>query len=811
MTSFRRTNAQNQTAFRLAALENGWTPIPNVDKRTFYEGWTKIKITPALIEKWERGLGYMGTGLRVENGMCALDVDIDDPEIVDVIWQRSLKLFPDLREGLVRYGSGAKEMWVMRVDEQFSVIASTKHVKPGEDPEGEKVPGYRFESFGGGHARQIGAFGAHTMMADNSGFKIEYVWADELTPADVRLDSLPIIPKAVVLRMAEMAQEEMEKRGWPRVLRSKGGEISSSDRYDLTDDMIFHCLDGESRRLDELADYARTDNNARCSASWTGDRTMVNRTRCLIGVDHKDVPSVLETADYTRHLPASAADDAKPTGEKMAELGEKMKARGYEFDAETYFDAPSGFRAIVDRLHNEWAWCGSRAQQCLPIHRGEELAQGTQNLRMTFAPHTYVREGPRGGVTKVNPVDAWINSLDREDVDGYRFLPDQPPGIYTTTGIRAINSYRAPDHVDVPDDAVRRGHVALWEDFMTHLLPREEEREWFLDSLAHKKQNLTTPGVATVMVARNFGVGRGTLFEIIENIFGKRYVNNVPADHLMGSDGQATYTDWLANALFVTCDEVLPDGDDGANVAWRRRKAYERLKERVDPKPREMLIVRKGLPNYQDMVYATFILATQYENAMPFHEGDRRFVVLTNNATPLAQSHRLMARMNAVRNPTMDPQFTAAVARWLDLRDVSHHNAHVAPFFEGKAKMLEANVTELEDVMEDMLEGMPHDWCTLDTAMDRVEKMLIQSNKKDTYPKWRTICADILKHRWLFHGRFYVDEGLAKKGRIFLRMRGVDFPSDMEERAAQYRDQLAFDVGPSAKLRALRAGLREVK
>ena len=41
------------TAARKAMLRNGFTPLPNVDKQCFLNGWSTIAVTDAVIDSWE--------------------------------------------------------------------------------------------------------------------------------------------------------------------------------------------------------------------------------------------------------------------------------------------------------------------------------------------------------------------------------------------------------------------------------------------------------------------------------------------------------------------------------------------------------------------------------------------------------------------------------------------------------------------------------------------------------------------------------------------------------------------------------------
>ena len=815
MTDFTRENAAIQTAIRHDLLRNGYTPLPNIDKACRLRGWNTVQPTHELIDQWARKQVCQATGIRVENGLGVIDVDIDDADLVEEVWRRAYAKYAQLGEALIRYGKGHKEAWFVRVDEPFSAILSASYAAPGDDPEGEDVTAHRLEAFGGGHARQFGAFGAHTMREDREGFAVEYVWADDESPVDVPLASLPLLTKTAVLDIARIAGDVLEEaEGWSRVPRSRTGDVEASTSYDLTDDMIFNCLDGVPRHLGELRDYAETSRNPRCSASWMPDgRGLTNRTRCLIHVDHDGAVSVFETATFTRHFAMADADSARPLGDKMTDLGARLAAAGYEFDDENYGDAPARFRDKVAELVDQWAWCGSRSAQCLPIYGQEEQGMSLSNLRMTMIRHGYERVGPKGGTTKISPAEVWLNDPCREDVIGYRYMPDKPPGVYAVEGGRAINSFRSKVHPVIRDERVIARHTRLWNDLLDHLLPDAEERVWFMDWLAFKRQHPGTPGVAVLMVAAGvFGVGRGTLFDFIGGIFGQQHVVNISANALMGVGSQSQYTDWMANNLFVTVEEILPEGDEGAPATWRRKKAYEMIKERVDTKPRMIQVVRKTLPNYSDWTYASYLMATNHDNALPIPDGDRRVSVLTNRTLPIAQNPDLYARVNAVRNPEPDPEFLAVVDQLLTARDVSAFNPHVAPSFEGKARMLDANANELDDALDDVINTLPHDWVTRDAYLLRAERLVMARDLADTYPTWRRSATDRLASRWSYLGRLMVTP--SRKAHVYART--AEAARDIRNRSMESREaDLAVmeraDAPASARLMALRSGLTVAK
>src|SRR6478609_6726907 len=95
------------TALRLRLLENGYTPLPNRNKVCRQWNWPRLKVDKAMILSWHgsRSLRRQATGLRVENGLCVLDVDSTDPKLCDGCRADLARLNPKVAaEALERHG-----------------------------------------------------------------------------------------------------------------------------------------------------------------------------------------------------------------------------------------------------------------------------------------------------------------------------------------------------------------------------------------------------------------------------------------------------------------------------------------------------------------------------------------------------------------------------------------------------------------------------------------------------------------------------------------------------------------------------------
>ena len=166
-------------------------------------------------------------------------------------------------------------------------------------------------------------------------------------------------------------------------------------------------------------------------------------------------------------------------------------------------------------------------------------------------PYTIVEEGPRGGLKKTSVVDVWMTHPLRAHIDAVQTRPDQPRPTFTEDGLTVYNRYWPPAH------PTSGGEIAtVRRPSSRGLFPDAAEREWFWHWLAHKARRPWVPMVAVIMVAEEFGSGRGTLFDILELLFGEDYVVPCTFGELTGKSAAARFNDRLANALIATVNEA---------------------------------------------------------------------------------------------------------------------------------------------------------------------------------------------------------------------------------------------------------------
>jgi len=212
--------------------------------------------------------------------------------------------------------------------------------------------------------------------------------------------------------------------------------------------------------------------------------------------------------------------------------------------------------------------------------------------------------------------------------------------------------------------------------------------------------------VAVIMVAEEFGTGRGTLFDILGLLFGKTYVVPCSFDELTGKSATARFNARLADALFAVVNEAV--AEDGHQQA-QRRYHYDQLKNVVDPSPTERRrFEAKGQHAYAQTSAASTLIATQHRDVIKLPWNDRRFEVLTCGCKmTAAETTDIRAWMADPKNiGAFQRALLASPAAPLDVFDPYGR----PPPFAGRLEMIGMAKSRVEDAYEaaiDALKGFP--------------------------------------------------------------------------------------------------------
>ena len=325
-----------QTAIRHKLLENGYVPLPNIDKRCFLKRWSDVEVDHDVITDWADRRSYVATGVRMEGALIALDFDIDDDAMLDRVWDAIAahdERLADLMDQMpTRRGKGAKLCLFCRLDTgKIDKLWSKAFYSPAEIEAAGDAGGaglHRLEVFSGQtRGRQVGVYGAHT-VADHEVVR-EYSWEDGRGLADVALVDLPALRRKDVFDIVDIVSRELARAEWVYEVSSRSGKITEIRSYTLSPDMQFVTNDGDVLDMEALEALAGGSMSAggaglRVSLSFTEGPSALNTTRGLVSLNPGDGRvQVWDSATDTLYRPADL--DMKMLA---VDLGARLRARG---------------------------------------------------------------------------------------------------------------------------------------------------------------------------------------------------------------------------------------------------------------------------------------------------------------------------------------------------------------------------------------------------------------------------------------------------------------------------------------------------
>jgi hypothetical protein len=313
----RQERVAEQTEIRHKLLENGYVPLANVDKRCMLKGWPTLDVDHDTIDDWADRRGLRGTGVRMEGDLVALDFDIDDDDMLDRIWdaveKKDAALYKKLESLPLRAGKGAKVCLFGRLETgKIDKLWSKAFYRPDERATNGGL--HRLEVFtgsGAGGARQVGVYGAHTVV--DGEVAVAYRWAGSRGLLEVPLAELPSLLRKDVFALVDIVSKALFDAGWDYEVSAKHGKITEQRSYTLLPDMRFEVNTGETLHIEALESIAGGE-GVRVSMSFV-EAGAVNRSRGLVGLNPADDRvQIYDTATATLYRPADLDMAAKIGG-----------------------------------------------------------------------------------------------------------------------------------------------------------------------------------------------------------------------------------------------------------------------------------------------------------------------------------------------------------------------------------------------------------------------------------------------------------------------------------------------------------------
>lgn len=641
-------------------IDNGYNIVPILPgkKAPGFDGWQKVRASKSTLRDWSNS-EYSTSGIGIHTRHTpAIDIDVRDDDIAQLMEQW---VIDNISAAPTRIGLAPKRLMVFRTDEPFRKMSSAKY----EDEWGDQ---HQIEILGDG--QQFVAYHIHPDTHK------PYEWVTDANPLNTAADSLPVLTTDDCRALIDYFDEIAVEQGWvkKRKAREAAKAIDADNPFaedtspvDLPDDEIrnrlmlvpnpddhdiwcqvgmalYHQYDGEALGLQFWHEWSETAHNY--------DEEALNRRWESFGIDGKqrapttaryilklakeaianttaelaeslrdmflsakDVADWMKAADETKHSEidaitrASLATVAKETRERISggkiPLGEIKKALSY---------TPAR-NAKVPGWCRPWVYDISDDRF---FNTAFKLSSTTQGFNAMYDRESVTKADILDGKTSPSQSasELALNVHKIPTIAGRRYEPGQDAIFITPEGTFA-NTYReheipAEPEAIYPRDVANINRIKV---HIKHLLPDPKEARLFLDCLSWIVQNPGDHLNFAILLQGVEGDGKSFFAMLMRSVMGVSNVKMINAQSLEGN-----FTDWAVGQCLTCIEEVR---------LIKHTNKYEII-NRVKPMITNPIIEvhPKGKPQYNAKNTTSYMLFTNFKDALPLDDDGRRYLVL---------------------------------------------------------------------------------------------------------------------------------------------------------------------------------------
>lgn len=724
--------------------QRGYDITPLHGKRPVIDDWAAIDANDALIETWLHQHAHANVGIQTRH-TPAVDIDIYD---ADAAAEMEAWCLDNLSaDALVRVGQAPKRLLLFRTDAPFKKM-KVKFV------DGDAVE-HAIEVLGAG--QQFVAFGVHPVT------KRPFEWTTVETPLDVAVDDLPTLSRDDATRMLEAFIAMAQRRGWTR----KGGKgvaraASSSDEDDeallgiagRADDLDDEDIRDALSLVDDVDDYDRWltvgmalhhqyaggDTGLELWHEWSEQGAsydadvLVSKWEGFSVVRSGGTPTTIATV--LKWAKDGAKQKSKDEFERVKAMIDACSDPDELFDDITrkiaaFATLPHHIETAANLLQRRMSELTgvkmpiSEIRKALMKKRGSRLASegapewvsefvwlesddcffsladfktvSIRSYNARYDRHLLTPEDKAMGVAvpATRATDAALTTYTMPHVDGKIYLPGADRVVQLTEGDTRVNIY---DDRDVPKmrkaktDEEKAALAAVQRHFET-LFPDERERNLVISYLAYQVQQPSERVNWAMLIQGVEGAGKTWMQNLMASVLGPKNVGPVNPSSLF-----APFNGWAEGRKMIFVEEIRLRGQD-------RFEVLEKIKTNITNDVIE--ITRKGRDPYSSPNVASYVMFTNYQDALSLSDNDRRYMILRT----ALQSKRQLQDLRR-RCPTHFADIFRAVGehggvlrgwlmRWQLSADFLPKGD--APVTFGKEAMRSINLTDEQDTLIDML------------------------------------------------------------------------------------------------------------
>lgn len=731
-TGNRGTLAQFGVPLSKAGYEVIW--IPKGRKGPVYDNWETLPTNEAIVTGWAtNGRADANVGVRTKF-TPAVDIDILDAAMAKQLHAWCLK---NIGPAPSRIGRAPKVLLVYATDAPFK-----KRNLQFQLPDGSKQ---KIEVLGEG--QQFVAYGLHPDTGKH------YVWTSKLGLSDIETYELTVLTPEHIDALFDEAEKLARAKGW-KVLQRTGHVAQSEDddelgleNYQPTGTFTEQELTEALAYLDPDAGYDRWLQVGQAlhhqfEGAEEGFNLWDKWSERSLEYDYDELRAKWESFSDIRSGKVITAKSiihwAKEAKQKVAgdifdsvladieacetvvdltgpllmrSIGkridatlvdtviEKIKARARILGSKLSTPVLRKTLKIAMRQDRSKAlppWCASYVYVVQDDKFYDQVKHQRLSDRAFNALHN--RRIQQVGEEAPNATRFVLDTLELPVVDTYTYLPGHLP-IVDIDGSTAVNVYNDAGVPAVPSllSDEEEHAVALVKAHFEMLFPNQRERELLLSYLAYTVQHLDRRVTWAPLIYGGEGAGKTFFFELMRNVLGSSNAMPVSAKQL-----QQQFTGWAEGNRMVVFEEIRLTGHNRFDV-------LESLKPLLTN--RTVDVRRMHTDTYSVINVTNYLLFTNYEDALPISNGDRRYFIL---ATSLISKDEIRA-FNAANPKYFTCLFSAidrcpgAILGWLQempLHPEFHPNGN-APETESKDIMRESSQDDEYDDLEALIERAP--------------------------------------------------------------------------------------------------------
>lgn len=643
-------------------IDNGYNIIPIVPgkKSPMDDGWSKIKSTPKVLAEWvSGGQAAFGVGIQTKH-TPAIDLDITDTDVV-----KAMRDFIESEIGFapIRVGRAPRQLLLFRCDEPFRKMKTGKY----EDEWGDK---HEVEILADG--QQFVAYGMHPDIQK------EFEWITKDQPTNIHIDDLPVLTAEDCKRVLDKFRELATAAGWKKVTTGLSGGVrapniddddpfadvesvvdisndelrerlmlmQNADDYDTWIQVgmaLHHQFGGGEEGLKMWHEWSEVADNYDHDAlekHWksleiAGKKRAPITARFILKKSKDDsldaaINLVNDLRDELR-----AATDIKVWREvcnkvKRAEIDSISRAQIAEV-AKKMHQAITGEKVSIVEIRRAVAyempanvktpeWCKNWVFDAATdrfFHLTTKITMSVQGFNAVYSRKAMTQKDIAEGRSNPSstPADLALNLYQVREIYGTEYAPTQET-LFNKNGLRVGNTYPDYQVPKTPDELTPKDKraIRIVKAHAAHLIEDEEEQALFIDWLAYIVQN---PGklVGWAMVLQGVeGDGKSFWGFLLRAVMGVSNVRMLNAAVLEGA-----FNGWSHGQCVIVVEEPRLQGHNKYEV-------INKVKPLITNSVIE--VHAKGRDPYNVDNTTNYYLPTNFRDALPLNENDRRYCIL---------------------------------------------------------------------------------------------------------------------------------------------------------------------------------------